>query len=66
VDVLWVSPKAILVLAPKSASFTVPVSTSTFPPFISLQYDETGRQRLREDRNEEIKSERDLNSGVGV
>ena len=36
VEVLWVSPKAILVLAPKSANLTVPVSTKTLPPLMSL------------------------------
>jgi hypothetical protein len=45
VEVLCVSPKAILVEAPKSASLTVPVSTNTLPPFMSLQW--RGKEKKR-------------------
>ena len=65
-DVLCVSPKAILVLAPKSASFTVPVSTSTFPPLISLRKNKVENERIkgynmrRYKRIKEFKKERTL------
>jgi hypothetical protein len=54
VEVLCVSPKAILVEAPKSASLTVPVSTNTLPPFMSLQWGGGGREgEINRERGEE-------------